>query len=263
MSEESPKDDSGDLIGLTAYYWPLALRFIGYTALTELATIPFFVLAALSGSWRVEAVSDGAFFGLLFIAGRQLARHYAMSDAELGVSDESWQIYAVVGVLAAFASRSMIDLVVYLLAMRSHAGGGEYIPIFKGTIELFTQLRGLDLSDFLFIFVVKYLFAAFTEEFLCRGVIFGLIDRRDGPRWAFFWSSLIFSAWHQSALSLIFSGWELTTDALLQRTVMGMVFCWLRMRTGTLVAPLFAHVLHNCFVSVYLISIGKESLGAP
>lgn len=260
MSEPS-HDESGDLIGLTAYYWPLALRFFGYTALTELASIPFLILAALSGSWRVDAIADGAFFGLLFLAGREIARHYAMSDAELGVSDDSWLVYAVIGVLAAFASRSMIDLVSYLLTMRGQAFGGEYVPIFKGTIELFSSLKGLDFSDFLFLFVVKYLFAAFTEEFVCRGVLYGLIARRDGPGWAFFWSSLIFSAWHQSALSLIFGGWELTTAALLQRTVMGMVFCWLRMRTETLVAPLFAHVLHNCFVSVYLISIGKESLG--
>ena len=91
-------------------------------------------------------------------------------------------------------------------------------------------------------------------------VLFGVINRRDGSAWGMFWSSLVFSAWHQPLLQGLMFGWELGLVQLVVRTISGALYCWLRIRTGGLVAPFFAHCTHNMFVSVRLLARGAETL---
>jgi uncharacterized protein len=105
---------------------------------------------------------------------------------------------------------------------------------------------------------------ALAEELLFRGVLLGLLRRRRSPGIAVLWTSLLFGAWH--ALPTIDHyqgnpvsdlagdsgrGRRLTVLATtLSTAAAGGGFAWLRLRSGSVLAPTLAHAAVN--VSAYL-----------
>jgi membrane protease YdiL (CAAX protease family) len=91
------------------------------------------------------------------------------------------------------------------------------------------------------------------EEILFRGVLFGVLLRFTTRVRAVLVCSVAFGLWHiPPALSdaagngaIEASGIVLGTIAF--TTVAGALFCWLRLRSGSLLAPILAHIGSNSF----------------
>jgi uncharacterized protein len=96
------------------------------------------------------------------------------------------------------------------------------------------------------------------EEVAFRGVLLGVFMRRTSPWKAAMWSSLLFGFWHvlpsigieskNPVLEDIFGGgaaWVTVAAAVIGTGAAGMVFCLLRLRSRSLVAPMLLHVATN------------------
>ena len=107
---------------------------------------------------------------------------------------------------------------------------------------------------------------ALLEEFAFRGVLFAAWRRVARPIWAAVGSSIVFGLWHvRPSIELLDSNGLATASAgrigavagaVAATTLAGMVFCWLRMRSRSLLAPYLAHTAANslALVGVYLVS---------
>ena len=105
---------------------------------------------------------------------------------------------------------------------------------------------------------------ALAEELLFRGVLLALFRQRRSPAAAALWTSLLFGAWHtlptidhyhgNPASALVADagrGQRLAVLAtMLSTTGAGGVFAWLRLRSGSVLAPALAHAALNA--SAYL-----------
>jgi len=102
-----------------------------------------------------------------------------------------------------------------------------------GLLEELTQLmlanRGLA-------FAVVVIMAPITEETFFRGLLLGGFSRRYSPRVAILAAALFFAVFHGNPIQFI------PTLAL------GVYFGWLRLASGSLVAPVLAHALNNLTV---------------
>jgi len=93
-----------------------------------------------------------------------------------------------------------------------------------------------------------------VEELVFRGVLHGLLLRLVGPRAALAIGAGIFGLWH------VFPEWRSTSDVtaaagvspvvavfgtFVATSIAGVVFGWLRARSGSLVAPVLAHQATN------------------
>jgi membrane protease YdiL (CAAX protease family) len=97
------------------------------------------------------------------------------------------------------------------------------------------------------------------EELTFRGVLWGLLDRRAGPRWALYGSALAFGCWHVApALSLADrtdGGIAVSIlGVLVFTTLAGLVFGEMRRRSGSVIAPAALHWAANGLglLAVYL-----------
>jgi uncharacterized protein len=105
---------------------------------------------------------------------------------------------------------------------------------------------------------------ALAEELLFRGALLGLLRRRRSPAAAVVWTSLLFGVWHVLPTIAHYHGnpaSDLAADpgrgrrlAVLATTLStaaaGGGFAWLRLRSGSVLAPTLAHAAVN--VSAYL-----------
>jgi membrane protease YdiL (CAAX protease family) len=109
---------------------------------------------------------------------------------------------------------------------------------------------------------------ALFEEFAFRGVLFGAWTRVTGPFRAALGSSLVFGLWHiRPAIGLLDAN-DLAASSLarasavalsvLATAVAGYVFCLLRIKSGSLLAPFIAHAATNSLavVAAYLVTGG-------
>ncbi|MFE5809957.1 CPBP family intramembrane glutamic endopeptidase [Streptomyces sp. NPDC056491] len=105
-------------------------------------------------------------------------------------------------------------------------------------------------------FVLVPLGTVLLEEIAFRGVLYGLVLRVRGALWATVVSSLLFGLWHvlpslnlataKPALTSIFGESELgaavaVAGAVLFTAAAGVLFCELRRRSGSLLAPMGLH----------------------
>ncbi len=100
------------------------------------------------------------------------------------------------------------------------------------------------------------------EELAFRGTLLGLLQRRTSTLVAVGVSSLIFGLWHipgvvndaQSVTGVGTAGAVAGTVAA--TTIAGIGFAWLRLRSGSLLAPMLAHVATNSltFAAAWLVS---------
>ncbi len=102
---------------------------------------------------------------------------------------------------------------------------------------------------------------ALAEEVIFRGALLGTYGRRRGWRRAVLWSSALFGAWHvlptldttlrrnPATEGLIGPGWRSTLGALagiaLVTGAAGAAFSWLRLRSGSILAPAVVHAVLN------------------
>jgi len=103
------------------------------------------------------------------------------------------------------------------------------------------------------------LFTAIPEEFAFRGVLLGSALRMWGPWRASLVTSVLFGLWHIAptlhtmsdnravrGLSATAGGQALLVlGSIAVTSVAGLVFCWLRLRSRSLIAPIMAHAAIN------------------
>ena len=113
------------------------------------------------------------------------------------------------------------------------------------------------------------------EEFAFRGVLLGLLARMGPMKTAVAVSSLLFGLWHMrptlgtlATNDLAQSAWAqvgAVTAAVALTTVGGLLFCALRLASGSLVAPLIVHTATNsaAIVTIYVTDVAeyRASLG--
>ena len=103
------------------------------------------------------------------------------------------------------------------------------------------------------------LLTAIPEEFAFRGVLLGSALQRWGPWRASLITSVLFGLWHiaptlhtmsdnhvfRGEASSVAGQVLLVLGAIAVTFVAGLAFCWLRLKSGSLVAPVIAHAATN------------------
>ncbi|WP_227998454.1 CPBP family intramembrane glutamic endopeptidase [Nocardia australiensis] len=170
-----------------------------------------------------------------------LVRRRGLGWSELGLSPRHWRrgsLYAL----------GAVGLVLAVVAI------GAALPI---TRPFFLADRYATISGALIAsMIVIPLQTAIPEELAFRGVLHGTLDRVYGVRGVFATGSLLFGMWHiASSLGLTSSNHGLTGFigggpagqiigillAVIATAAAGMVFTWLRRRSGSLLAPIALH----------------------
>ena len=101
---------------------------------------------------------------------------------------------------------------------------------------------------------------ALLEEVAFRGVLFGAWQRVAAVRTAAAASSLVFGLWHVRPVLDLLAENDVAANgperilaviaAVLGTTIAGIAFCWLRMRSRSLVAPFVAHTVVNSLATL-------------
>ena len=103
------------------------------------------------------------------------------------------------------------------------------------------------------------LLTAIPEEFAFRGILLGSALKRWGPWRASLVTSVLFGLWHiaptlhtmsdnhvfRGEASSVAGQVLLVLGAIVVTFAAGLVFCWLRLKSGSLIAPVLAHVATN------------------
>lgn len=170
----------------------------------------------------------------------------------------SWEL------LGLASNRWLRGLVVGGIAMAIIAFGVAVGVALPWTRELFEDNRVVDASTWEMIyqpFLRIPLGTAVFEELLFRGVLLGMFLLWLSPLWAVTWSSLLFGLWHVLPTALTVdnnaavgdiaesdSGLALAiVGGVLGTWLVGYLFCWLRLRANSLLAPVLFHTATNSF----------------
>lgn len=157
----------------------------------------------------------------IWLGHRKSGRAAAETFPLRAVSPASWVIVAVTYAGAILVTNLVSDLLVRVL------------PVPPWVEEFFANFLGKGRGAAAFILLA--LVAPITEELLFRGVILQGLARRHGPVFVCTISALLFGAMHVLP-------WQIVPAFLL-----GLLFAWWRLETGSLWPPLVAHFVTNSF----------------
>jgi membrane protease YdiL (CAAX protease family) len=194
------------------------------------------VIAHFTTPWAGIATVPAATIGLMV-----LLRSNGVGWAELGLGRDHWKS----GIGYAMAA---VALVVAVIA------GGVLLPV---TRPLFMNNHYVTISGALIAsMIIIPLQTVIPEELAFRGVLHGALNRAWGFRGVAVAGSLLFGLWHvATSLGLTSSNVGFTrlfgggivgmlagvTLAVLATGIAGLVFSWLRRRSGSLIAPIALH----------------------
>lgn len=105
------------------------------------------------------------------------------------------------------------------------------------------------------------------EEVAFRGVLLGVLRRVTSAGAAVVWSSMVFGLWHivptieALRANRVEPGILPVAGAVVATAVAGAAFCWLRLRSGSLVAPALAHVATNSVALVVAVTVLRDGSG--
>jgi membrane protease YdiL (CAAX protease family) len=200
------------------------------------------VLAALAGASVVDravpdahlAVGLGLAVCLFLIAGAE-----GLTSADLGLARSRWPAGLRWGAAAAVLVGAAYALAYLIPAVRQVVPDGEGGPGAALTVVLVVPLG-----------------TVFPEELAFRGLLLSVLGHRWGVRAGVLLSSGLFGLWHvlaslgggpaNAAIVEVVGGDAAGTMlrvvvTVLFTSVAGVVLCWLRLRSGSLLAPILAH----------------------
>lgn len=195
----------------------------------------FVVLIAAANILRSTLVPGGAHFAYnvaLGVAAVALGRQAGLTSLEMGIDRSTWRAGLRWGALAAAA-------VVLVLAVAAALSVGALADDERGAIEVpELLLRAV---------VVIPIGTVAVEELVFRGTMFGLARRVMSEAQAIVVTAVLFGLWH------VLPAWRSAdgspvAEALLTlagTTAAGLVFGWLRARSGSVLAPALAHTATN------------------
>lgn len=102
--------------------------------------------------------------------------------------------------------------------------------------------KATDWVGVVLLIVIVAVLAPIIEELFFRGLFLRALEKRWGPRWALWVSSLVFAAVHLQLLQF---------PAL---ALIGLVLGWLTLRTGRLGPAIWAHIAFNTVATVVLLA---------
>lgn len=202
------------------------------TIIANVLTIPYGIVQAqqhpgesltLTPGGLVLAVVtlEGSLLGVLFL---RIVNPGVLSWRQMGVTAvDFWQrIRLGLGVgLAVIAASAVLEAA--LGAMGIHQTQGE----------MFAGVKGASLSQFLGVLLAGAVIAPLGEEIFFRGYVFTAVLRRYGLAPAFLTSSVLFALAH------------LNLEAFVPILLIGVTFCYVYWRTGSLVPSMIAHAMNN------------------
>ena len=154
---------------------------------------------------------------------------YQEKLVSLGLSAKNFvknAYYGIVGYLAA------VPLLVGIVAATALiASALNYVPEKQAVVRLFMQED--DTRFLLFASLFAAVLGPVVEEIFFRGFLYNAIKKRIGLFWGMAATSAAFAALHAHPVGF------------LPIMVIGMLLAYLYEKTGTLVAPITAHIIHN------------------
>lgn len=111
--------------------------------------------------------------------------------------------------------------------------------------EMFAGVRNATLPQFVGVLLAGAVIAPIAEEIFFRGYVFTAARRTYGLAPAFILSALLFAIAH------------LNLQAFVPIFLIGLVFCYVYWRTGSLVPSMIAHVLNNALALISLYFFGQ------
>lgn len=175
-------------------------------------------------------------FNLLVAAGSVLlARRAGLTWQQLGLDRSNLRRGLRAGALVAAVVAAGFALVAALP------------PVREQFVDQGTDLTG---SGVAFEALIRIpLGTALPEELLFRSVLLGTLLASVAPSSAVAWSSLLFGLWHVlptlNEASAVSGGAATAAGAVVATTLAGIVFAWLRIRTGHVLAAVLAHAAIN------------------
>lgn len=155
--------------------------------------------------------------------------HYHERLAALGISFRNfWKnvFYGAVGYLAAVPVLMAVVVITAVVA-----GALHYVPEKQAVVQLFMKEEDTQLLFFTSLFAA--LAGPVVEEIFFRGFLYNALKKRAGITGAMLLTSFAFAALHAHPVGF------------LPIMIIGMVLAYLYEKTGTLVAPVAAHMIHN------------------
>ena len=166
-----------------------------------------------------------------------------LSWAELGLAREKLGSGLRWGLLAMLAVAAVIVVMVAIPATRSYFEDAD-VRADSTLAHVMEPLVAIPLATVVF------------EELIFRGVLLGVLLRFTTRVRAVIGASLAFGLWHippalsdasgHSVLEVI----GIVAGTIAFTTIAGALFCWLRLRSGSLLAPVLGHIASNSFAYV-------------
>ena len=183
-----------------------------------------------------------------------IARASGMSWAELGLGRSSMGRGAALG-LAAFLLAAIALVAAALVPATRPLFADQRVAKVTGAAVAYQALVRIPLGTVV------------LEEVAFRGVLLALLSRATSPGAAVGWSSALFGLWHVVPTVEALNANRLAPSipaviaAAVATAAAGVLFCWLRLRSGSLIAPALAHVGTNSVALVVAVSVLRTASG--
>jgi uncharacterized protein len=160
--------------------------------------------------------------------------------ADFGLRMEGWDVLR--GISAGLVTQIVaIPLLYVLIFAATDALGWDYDQDLSAVARDLTD-KATDPVGVVLLVLIVAIAAPIIEELFFRGLLLRAIEKRSGPTWALWVSSLVFGAVHLQLLQL---------PAL---TLIGLVLGWLTLRYGRLGPAIWAHIAFNSVATVTLLA---------
>ena len=190
-----------------------------------------------------------------------------VATALVGVARASGISWAELGLGRSSVSRGAAFGVAAFLLVSTALGVAALIP---ATHPLFEDQRAANVTGAALAYQALIripLGTVVLEEVAFRGVLLALFARVSSAEAAVGWSSACFGLWHVVPTVEALRANRLTPSALaviaavVATAAAGAVFCWLRVRSESLVAPALAHIATNSVALVLAVSVVRAAPG--
>ncbi len=177
---------------------------------------------------------------VVFIIYFALSRHKEKLIA-LGISFKNFirnVLYGIAGYIAAVPLLLTILIAVSLVTDLVH-----YIPKEQAVVTLFMKEKNVMFLGYTVLFAA--LVGPMIEELFFRGFMYNALKKRVGIFWAALVTASIFAGLHAHAVGFV------------PIMALGLLLVYLYEKTGTLVAPITVHIIHNTSM-VFLVLLVKQ-----
>ena len=186
-----------------------------------------------------------------------LARASGISWAELGLSRSSVGRGAALGAAAFLVVAIALVVAALAPATRPLFEDERAAKLTTGAAIAYQALLRIPLGTVV------------LEEVAFRGVLLALFSRATSTGAAVAWSSVAFGLWHVVPTAEALRANRLAPNApavaaaVVGTAAAGAAFCWLRLRSGSLLAPALAHVATNSVALVVAVSVLRTGSVPP